>query len=203
MKSMVSSELPPALRARDVAELMRSGAGVKVLDVRSPAEFEAAHIPGSFNVPLDQLPDHRAALRELDAPMVLVCRSGARARQAEMLLREIGLWRLHLLDGGMADWEATGLELERGRQHWSLERQVRMIAGSLVLLGTLGSLLVRRPLIVLAIVAGAGLLLAGVTDTCLLGKLLLRLPCNRGATCDVASVVAQLRGTPVGTTERR
>lgn len=191
--SMMSNEIPAAIQAAEVAELERS-AGIKLLDVRSPAEFEAVHIPGSYNVPLDRLLEHRQELRGLEQPMVLVCRSGARARQAELLLREIGLWQLSVLDGGLQAWERAGLELVRGRQRWSLERQVRAIAGSLVLLGTLGSLLIWPPLIFLAVFVGAGLLFAGLTDTCLMGMLLSRLPYNRGATCDLPRVLAQLKG---------
>ena len=191
--SMISSELPAAIQAGEAAELVRS-AGLKILDVRSPAEFEAVHIPGSYNVPLDQLPERRHELRSLEQPMILVCRSGARARQAELLLREAGLWQLSVLDGGLQAWEGAGLELVRGRRRWSLERQVRAIAGSLVLVGTLGGVLVWPPLIFLAMFVGAGLLFAGLTDTCLMGMLLLRLPYNRGATCDVPSVMAKLKG---------
>src|SRR5215208_3750723 len=107
--SMVSDEVPAAIQAWEVAELKRS-AEIKLLDVRSPAEFEAVHIPGSYNVPLDQLPEHRHELRSLERPLVLVCRSGARAHQAELLLREIGLWQLSVLDGGLQAWERAGLE---------------------------------------------------------------------------------------------
>jgi rhodanese-related sulfurtransferase len=190
--SKVSNELPPAIPAAEVARL-KASTGLKIVDVRSPAEFEAAHIPGSYNVPLDQLPERRDELRSLEGAVVLVCRSGARARQAELLLREIGLWQVHVLDGGLEAWERAALDLVRGRQRWSLERQVRAIAGSLVLLGTLGSLLVWPPLILLAVFVGAGLLFAGLTDSCLMGMLLLRLPYNQGVTSDVASVMAQLK----------
>ena len=190
---MVSNELEPVIQAGKVAELQRS-AEITILDVRSPVEFEAVHIPGSYNLPLDQLLEHRHELRGLEQPMVLVCRSGARARQAELLLREIGLWQLSVLDGGLQAWERAGLDLGRGRQHWSLERQVRAIAGSLVLIGTLGSLLVWPPLIFLAAFVGAGLLFAGLTDTCLMGMLLSHLPYNQGAASDVKTVIAQLKG---------
>jgi len=163
-----------------------------MIDVRSPAEFESAHIPGSYNVPLDLLPEHRDELCHLGAPIVLICRSGQRAQQAENLLRQVGLERLHVLTGGLQSWEAAELEVKRGRDHWSLERQVRAIAGSLVLIGTLGSLLVWPPLIFLAMFVGGGLLFAGVTDTCLMGIMLMRLPYNRGASSDVSAVLAQI-----------
>ena len=57
-----------------------SGDGPRVLDVRNPAEFRTVHIPGSCNVPLDLLREHRGELsRHLDQDVVLICRSGARA----------------------------------------------------------------------------------------------------------------------------
>jgi len=71
------------------------------------------------------------------------------------------------------------------------------IAGALVLIGVLGSLLVWQPLLYLALFVGAGLLFAGLTDTCMLGLLLLRLPYNRAATCDAAGVLARLRERPL------
>ena len=147
-------------------------------------------------MPLDQLGEHRAELRALDAPIVLVCRSGNRARQAETLLREVDGSGLHILDGGVAAWEQAGLPVNRGRSVWSLERQVRGIAGALILLGTLASLLVWQPFIYLAMFVGAGLLFAALTDTCTMGKLLMKLPFNRAVTCDVKQVVGELTGAP-------
>jgi hypothetical protein len=91
-------------------------------------------------------------------------------------------------------WEQAGQTTIRGRQAWGIERQVRAIAGGLVLLGTLGSVLIWQPLLYLALFVGAGLLFAGLTDTCAMGMLLVRMPWNRGASaCDVSSLLAQLR----------
>ncbi|MFN0074736.1 MAG: rhodanese-like domain-containing protein [Chloroflexota bacterium] len=195
-----NTNMPVAVEAVEVEPLLRQGAGVRLIDVRSPAEFESEHIVGSYNVPLGVLPEHRQELRHIGAPIVLVCRSGNRARQAEQLLRDIGLARLHVLVGGLQGWETAGLHLKRGQQRWSLERQVRAIAGGLVLLGTVGSLLVWPPMIFLAMFVGGGLLFAGVTDSCLMGMLLMRLPYNRSATCDVSGVLAELREPqPTGT----
>jgi rhodanese-related sulfurtransferase len=191
-----SNELPPALQGPELAQLQHEGLDVRLIDVRSPAEYASVHIPGSYNVPLDQLGEHRAELRALDAPIVLVCRSGNRARQAETLLREADGSGLHILDGGMAAWERAGLPVNRGRSVWSIERQVRGIAGALVLLGTLGSVLVWQPLIYLSMFVGVGLLFAALTDSCMMGMLLMKLPFNRAATCDVKQVVGELTDAP-------
>ncbi len=194
------AELPPTLSASELAEAQRAGA-VTLVDVRTPAEFQSAHIPGSYNVPLDQLAEHRAEFGGVGSPLVLVCRSGMRARQAEQSLQEADIPRLHVLDGGVSAWEQAGLPLTRGLQAWSIERQVRAIAGGLVVVGTLGSVLLWPPLLYLAMFVGAGLLFAGVTDTCAMGLLLARLPWNRSAaTCDVANVLTRLQAETSGRT---
>ena len=134
-----------ALDAEVVDDLLTRCAPVTILDVRTPAEFASAHIPGSYNVPLDLLPEHASAIGAATGePVVLVCRSGARARQAEQALRSAQLPRLHILDGGLSAWDAAGLPLNRGRPRWILERQVRGVAGTMVLAGALGGLLLGR-----------------------------------------------------------
>lgn len=194
--SIEFDDLPPAIKGPELVQLQRDGRDVRLIDVRSPAEYASVHIPGSYNVPLEQLGEHRAELRALDAPIVLVCRSGNRARQAEMLLREVDGSGLHILDGGMAAWERAGLPVNQGRSVWNLERQVRGIAGALVLLGTLASLLIWQPFIYLAMFVGAGLLFAALTDICMMGMLLTKLPFNRSTACDIKQVVGRLTATP-------
>jgi rhodanese-related sulfurtransferase len=167
-----------------------------VLDVRSPAEFEAVHIPGSFNVPLDTLREHRGRLaRHLDEHVVLVCRSGMRAKQAESAFAAVGLPNVHVLDGGVSAWEAEGAPVERGASRWALERQVRLVAGGIVLGAGLGSIAVPG-LRWIATGVGAGLVTAALTDTCVMGAALSKLPYNRGAaTCDIDAVVTELAGS--------
>jgi rhodanese-related sulfurtransferase len=164
----------------------------RILDVRTPGEFESAHIPGSYNVPLDQLREHRDELcRTLGEGIVLVCRSGARAQQAQQVLDAAGLPGLHVLAGGIAAWEAAGAPLTRGRTRWDLARQVRRVAGAMVLAAVLASLVV-PPLKWVAAFIGGGLVVAALTNTCAMGMLLARMPWNRGASCDLQTMVRQL-----------
>ncbi|WP_027341516.1 rhodanese-like domain-containing protein [Hamadaea tsunoensis] len=170
----------------------------RVLDVRTPAEFETAHIPGSYNVPLDLLREHTAEIAgHLDRGIVLVCRSGQRAAQAEQALAGAGLPRVHLLDGGLVAWQRQAAPVTAGRARWAVERQVRLVAGGLVLLFVLGGLLVPG-LQYAAAAIGAGLAVAALTDTCAMGMLLGRLPYNRGASCDLDGVVGRLRSGAAG-----
>ncbi|MEV0718506.1 rhodanese-like domain-containing protein [Asanoa sp. NPDC050611] len=184
---------PATLDAADLRGLIDSDRAPRLLDVRTPAEFESVHIPGAHNVPLDLLKEHREELRHhLDEGVVLVCRSGARAAQAQQALTGAGLPHVKILNGGMLAWQAADAPITRGTPRWDLERQVRLVAGSIVLAGILGSILVPG-LKWVAGAIGAGLTFAAVTNTCAMGMLLSRLPYNRGATCDLDTIVAQLR----------
>jgi rhodanese-related sulfurtransferase len=164
-----------------------------LIDVRAPVEFEAGHIPGAVNVPLDRL---KGSLDELcealhDHDVVLVCRSGQRAGQAQEALHEVGLGRSRVLTGGIVDWAATGGDLKRGRQAWELERQVRLAAGSLVVTGIAASTVGPRAKWLSAFVGG-GLVFAAVSNTCAMGTALAKMQWNKQAARATGSALDQL-----------
>ncbi|MFD4020838.1 rhodanese-like domain-containing protein [Streptomyces sp. SH5] len=173
--------------------LVRESRAPRLLDVRTPGEFRTAHIPGSYNVPLNTLREHRAELlSHLNEEVVLVCRSGQRAREAEQALAQAGLPNLRVLEGGMNAWETAGAPVERGSERWDMERQVRLVAGSIVLTtGLAGILLPGVHLIGTAV--GAGLTYAALSNSCAMGVLLSKLPYNRGPRTDIRTVIAELR----------
>ncbi|GAA4972464.1 rhodanese-related sulfurtransferase [Nonomuraea thailandensis] len=169
------------LTTTQVRALLDSGAGIRLIDVRSPGEFAAGHIPGSANVPLDLLRRHSARLRaEHDDQVVLVCRSGVRARDAHRIAAAAGLAAVSVLDGGLNAWESQGAPVNRGRGTWAMERQVRMAAGGIVLAGVAGSV-VWKPAKWVAGAVGAGLAFSALTDTCAMARALSVLPWNRTA----------------------
>lgn len=191
----VETMLPTIVAGELVNRGIEAGRVIQLLDVRTPAEFEAGHIPGAYNVPLNTLREHRGELRRvMRGAVVLVCRSGQRARQANEALREIGMEHLHILDGGMLAWEQAELPMNRGRARVSLERQVRIVAGALAATGGLLALAANPLFGVVPLFIGSGLVFAGVTDTCGMAMLLSKLPYNRQAGCDIDAVVAALRG---------
>ncbi len=164
----------------------------RVVDVRTPAEFETAHIAGSLNVPLDVLNEHRSAIApHLTEDVVLVCKSGQRAAKAARLLHDAGESGGRVLENGFTAWEGHGFAVDRGTPRWELERQVRLVAGSVVLSSILGSVAVPR-LKWLAAAIGGGLTFAAVTDTCAMATGLAKLPYNRGAGADVQTIVSAL-----------
>jgi rhodanese-related sulfurtransferase len=192
-----------AISSTELRDLLTSTNPVKplrVLDVRTPAEFETAHIRGSHNVPLDVLDKHGSEVVQKldhDHDVVLVCKSGRRAAQAAALLQNAGLAGGRVLDNGISDWEGRGFTVDRGVQRWELERQVRLVAGSLVVSSVVGSVAVPR-LKWLAAAVGAGLSYAAISHTCAMGTALSKLPYNRGATSDAKTVLSQLDAAPEG-----
>lgn len=161
-----------------------------LLDVRSAGEYRTCHIPGAVNVPLAQIGRFREQLRQADKPVVVVCEAGSRATQACKQLLTTGM-DVKVLSGGMVAWQQADGDVERGEPIWALERQVRLVAGSLVLAGVLGSTLVPKAKWLSAAV-GTGLTFAAVSNTCMMGNVLMKLPYNRGSNADVEQAVKTL-----------
>jgi len=157
---------------------------VEIIDVRTPGEFESVRVPTAKNLPLDELERHvdhvRSAVDE-GREVVLVCRSGNRAHQAQDKLVEAGLPRLPILEGGMLAWQADDGPVVQDVIRWDLERQVRFVAGSIVLLAILVSI-VYPPARYVAGFIGLGQVVAAWTNTCAMGMLLSKLPYNRPRT---------------------
>lgn len=148
------------------------------VDVREFSEYETEHVAGASLVPLSNMDKSLEGLHP-DRPVYLICRTGRRATQAAERLAKLGFSDLRLIDGGLQGWEAAGLPIERGQGRvWSLERQVRFAAGTLVLAGVLLSLLSPWFLLISGFV-GAGLALSAITDTCGMAMLLARMPWNQ------------------------
>ena len=179
---------------RQLAELRNSGAAVELLDVRTPLEFSEVHVDFARNVPLDQLspeqlsPEQLGRAAQRSEPLYVICRSGGRGKQACEKLSAAGLNVVNV-EGGTLAWEQAGLSVVRSAQKVvSLERQVRIAAGALVLLSAILGYFVHPYFIALAAFVGAGLVFAGVTDTCGMGLMLSRMPWNKQSiACDTAS----------------
>jgi rhodanese-related sulfurtransferase len=184
----------PTISPEELEGLRRQGRPVDLIDVRTPAEYREVHAEPARLVPLDGL-DPKAVMEARggpeDRPLYLICRSGARGRQACERFHAAGFTNAVNVEGGTLAWERAGLPVVRGKRTVSLERQVRIAAGSLVVLGTVLGAFVHPGFLALPAFVGAGLIFAGVTDTCGMGMLLARMPWNRAgetvAACSPAS----------------
>ena len=183
------------INTSQLCQLRETGTDVRILDVRTGGEFESAHIPGSYNVPLDTLGEHVRDLAAVDHPVVLVCQSGGRATQAHGKLTSAGKDTLHILEGGIASWQAAGGDVVHGEtDRWAMDRQVRLVAGSIALAGTAASTIVPGAKWIAGGVA-AGLTFSAVSNTCAMAALLSKLPYNQTNDCDIAAVLAELNQT--------
>jgi len=162
-------------------DTIQSGQPVELIDVRTPAEFCEVHVSCARNVPLDRLDPAKflADKHRNGSPLFIICQSGGRGEQACRKLHRAGLTNVINVEGGTQAWVESGLPVIRGKKSVSLERQVRMAAGSLVLLGVLLGWFIHPAFFVLSAFVGAGLMFSGITDSCLMGMMLARMPWNR------------------------
>ena len=161
----------------ELQALRESGASPLIVDVRSPIEFEGERIDGALSMPLETLD---ARLHELpdQSELVLVCRTGVRATIAAETLGRAG-HRSRVLEGGVLAWRGAKLPLRVGKKRLPVDRQVQLIAGSMVLTGVALGTLVNPWFLGISAFFGAGLTFAGATGTCGLALVLMKMPWNR------------------------
>ena len=164
---------------RDLSKKIESGEVRELIDVRTPAEFREVHATIARNVPLDQLTPEVIPSGAREQPVYVVCKGGSRSAMACRKLSDAGVGNVISVDGGTEAWEAAGLPVVRGKKAISLERQVRIAAGTLVLIGAVAGYFGHPYFIGLSAFVGAGLVFAGVTDTCGMAMLLARMPWNK------------------------
>lgn len=166
---------------KQLHDLVQAGRSVELIDVRTPVEFREVHVAFARNVPLDQLDASKFAAGRSgsDVPLYVICRSGSRGKQACEKFQAIGYTNIVNVEGGTLAWDQAGLPVIRGKKAISLERQVRIAAGLLVLTGSLLGAFVHPYWIALSAFVGAGLVFAGITDTCGMGMMLARMPWNQ------------------------
>ena len=164
------------------ADLCKEGTKIDLVDVRTPVEYQEVHVDIARNVPLDQI-DPAALMRARDGsanePLYFICRSGSRGQQACEKFVKAGFANVINVEGGTMACVEAGLPVVRGKKVMSLERQVRIAAGSLVVLGAVLAWLVHPAFMGLSAFIGAGLVFAGVTNTCGMGMLLAQMPWNQ------------------------
>ncbi len=166
----------------EMRRLLESGQALHIIDVRTPAEFARVHVAGARLVPLDRLDPSTIAKERKDpqTPLYVICQSGMRAAKACQKLADTGNTQVFSIEGGTVAWEKAGLPVERGGgKVMPLERQVRIAAGLLVLAGSVLAWLVHPYFLAVPAFVGAGLIFAGITDTCGMAMILTRMPWNR------------------------
>lgn len=178
------------ISVQQLAEKRRQS-DVDLIDVRMPTEYREVHAEGAKNQPLDSLdPKSIAAARNgrSDEPLYFICKSGGRSGKAVQKFLDAGIENVVSVAGGTTAWVDAGLPVVRGKKAVSLERQVRILAGFLTLLGAVLGFFVHPYFIGLSAFIGAGLMFAGITDSCGMGMMLSKMPwnqCSDSGSCSV------------------
>ena len=159
---------------------LQAGDQIHLIDVRTPAEFREVHVTVARNTPLESL-DCGLVLAEhpTNAPLYVICRSGSRGKQACEKFTAAGCTNVVNVEGGTLAWDQAGYEVVRGKKAISLERQVRICAGFMAMSSGALAMLVHPYAAALATFVGAGLMFAGITDTCGMAMILARMPWNQ------------------------
>ncbi|MBC1236422.1 rhodanese-like domain-containing protein [Nostoc sp. 2RC] len=164
--------------AQTLKQLLKQQA-VTLIDVREPAEYALEHIPGATLISLSKF-DPRKVPQDPDTKVIFYCRSGNRSTMAAQKLFDAGFTTVTHLEGGISAWKQAGYATTINKNTpISLMRQVQIVAGSLVLIGTLLGTFVSPWFLILSGFIGAGLMFSGITDSCMLGMLLAKLPYNQ------------------------
>lgn len=178
---------------KDADLLSDKDTNIKYLDVRSVMEFNEVHIKDSLNIPIDMLSGRIDELSKSKNTYIVLCRTGNRSPMAADMLMQSGINSVKVMDGGITKWQKERLPVIKGVGGISLERQVRVIAGSVILTGIILAGIVNPWFIAISIFVCCGLIYAGLTDNCLMGMLLMKLPYNKnlyktklgGGTCSM------------------
>jgi len=164
--------------AKELQRRLENSQPIQLVDVRSAGEYASGHIPRASNIPLEQVEERMHDIAPT-GEVVLICQSGKRAG---ICFENYHPHRdnLLVLEGGTNAWVAEGGAVVRTQASgWSIERQVRLAAGLLVLLGTILSLIAGPAWIYLALFVGAGLTFAGLTNVCGMASLFAMMPWNK------------------------
>ena len=163
-------------------EKLSRGEAIELIDVRTPVEFREVHATVARNIPLDRLNPNQVVSQRNGAaslPVYLICKGGSRGARAAQMFVDAGHGNVVNVDGGTDAWASAGLPVLRGKKAISLERQVRIVAGFAVLISALLGILIHPYFAGLAAFMGAGLMFAGITDTCAMGMLIAKMPWNQ------------------------
>jgi rhodanese-related sulfurtransferase len=151
---------------------------IPLIDVRTPAEFGSIHADGALNHPMESFEVGEFPFAK-EHVIQVICQAGGRSMKICQKLEAAGYEKIINVEGGTSAWKSAGLPVIEGRKSMSLERQVRIAAGGLVVIGAVLGHFYNPNFYGISAFVGAGLVFAGVTDTCAMGMLIAKMPWNR------------------------
>jgi rhodanese-related sulfurtransferase len=185
----------PSISPARLHALRSKNEDFEIIDVRTPGEYRSGHIKGAKLLPLDELhPENIIARIDNTIPkskstLYLTCQSGFRAHQAAERLANAGHHNVMVVEGGTQAWEEAGLPMKRCGRVISLERQVQIAIGSLIVLKVIFGFNVHELFFALSALVGSGLIVAGITRWCGVAQLIARMPWNQDRNCNEEATI--------------
>lgn len=165
---------------KDAKDLLDQGKAL-LFDIREPDEYAREHIPGARLTPLSAF-DPTDFRKDHDKIGLFHCASGNRTTQAAGDILSTGFATVYQVKGGLAGWKKAGLPVNVNRSApISIQRQVQLVAGSMMVLSVVLAWLVSPWFMALGAFVGGGLMFAGASGTCAMATLLAWMPWNRAA----------------------
>ncbi len=173
------------INATSFQEKLKTSEQLNIIDLRTFAEWQSEHINDCIHLPVQDL--NAGTFQEVlakiqgEKTLYLLCQSGRRAHMAVEKLKNHDGVQLIIIEGGLNALKEVGTSTitpNESRKVISLERQVRIAIGLMVLCGLALGIFVNTYFLAIPIFAGAGLVFAGLTDQCALGMLIARMPWN-------------------------
>ncbi|MEM7783325.1 MAG: rhodanese-like domain-containing protein [Planctomycetota bacterium] len=172
----------PTITTNELFRLQDQEPTTLIVDVRTPAEFRTVHARGVVNAPLNDLdPAAIVNAHKVDpgTTIYMICKMGGRSHKACEKFVASGYSNVANVVGGTDQWILEGHPVVDGEKKViSLDRQVRIMAGSLVFIGSALGYFIHSAWIGLPALIGAGFLFSGLTDTCGMGSILAKMPWN-------------------------
>ena len=170
------------IHVHELAQRQAQG-NVDLIDVRTQVEFQEVQAVMARNIPLDKLDPHSLMKDRngaADQPMYVICKGGTRGGEAQQKFVAAGFTNVINIEGGTEAWVAAGLPVVRGKKMMSLERQVRIAAGFIVFAGAVAAIVTGNVYLAgIPAFVGAGLMFTGITDSCVMGMLIAKMPWNQ------------------------
>lgn len=166
------------MSASEFSQKWAADPSLAVVDVRTPAEFNTVYLPGSTNVPVSDITADAVHAAASEGPVYLMCRTQKRAEMACEKLGDQVNCELVVIEGGIENVDPKLLK-HGERKTIALDRQMRVIAGLMVLIGVLGGFFIHPAWFGLSGFIGAGLMFSGITDACPMLMVLARMPWNK------------------------
>jgi rhodanese-related sulfurtransferase len=158
--------------------IRKTDPSILLIDVRTPSEYNSVHAKDAKNYPMESLNLEEISMSK-DEEIHVICQSGGRSVKVCKKMEAAGFYKIMNVTGGTSAWLSARLPVVNGKKAMSLERQVRIAAGSLVVIGATVGQFVHPGGFGLSAFVGAGLVFAGVTDTCGMGMMIAKMPWNR------------------------